>query len=267
MKRVIFSMLVLLAALSSCSKDESTASSTETAISVKSLPVSVTTYVANNYPAETITSAVKVSNAAASYIVSLNTTEELAFDHNGSYLGDGAGYHADGDSIGGARHGKHNGDSLGGGHHGDSLGNGHHGGHGHGQHGGGIAIDSLPVAITEYIAVNYAGYTAEHAETDTLCQFGAVIEVMAKMEGSEPIKLFFDASGTFLMKGNRAEYSTAPQAVSDYITANYSTHTIRTRMEILTLADATVQYTVFMELSGVRKSVTVKSDGTFVCEK
>jgi hypothetical protein len=87
------------------------------------------------------------------------------------------------------------------------------------------------------------------------------------MEGSEPIKLFFDASGTFLMKGNRAEYSTAPQAVSDYITANYSTHTIRTRMEILTLADATVQYTVFMELSGVRKSVTVKSDGTFVCEK
>jgi len=267
MKRVIFPMLVLLAAFSSCSKDESTASSTETAISVKSLPASVTTYVANNYPAETITSAITVSNAAASYIVSLNTTEELAFDDNGSYLGDGTRYHADSDSLGGGRHGGHHGDSLGGGHDGDSLGNGHHGGHGNGQHSNGIAITSLPVTITDYFAANYAGYTAEHAEMDTLCQFGVVIEVMAKSEGLEPLKLFFDASGTFLMKGERAQYSAAPQAVSDYITANYSIYTIRTKMEKLTLADASVEYTIFMEISGLRKSVIVKSDGIFVCEK
>lgn len=254
-------LLALVAAFSACNKDTTTPGSTTVAAS--SLPVKATDYIYNNYPDAVIDYAVAYSNSNPAYIVTLNTTEELAFTQEGNYVGNGANYH----------HG-HPGDTIpgdtthcGGGHHGG----GHHGGHGHpgggnGHPGGGIPVDSLPAAITGYITANYSGYTIMHAETDTLCLEGAVTEVMICQSGSEPVKLFFDAGNAFIIKANRILYTDTPQAVKDYITANYAGYQICDKSEKYTMADGSLQFRVFMRMEQVRKSVRLKEDGTLVCE-
>ena len=261
MRKLFFSMLILVAALVACNKENSTSSSGLQSIAASSLPVTVSDYVANNYPAETITSALKVSNSAATYIVTLNTLEELAFNGHGDFIGNGEDYHHHGDSLGGRPC--------------DSLGfHGHHGGHGGhggpggpGEHGNSISVDSLPATIGDYLAANYSGYTARHAEIDTLCQFGGVYEVMIDQSGNTHLKLLFDAAGTYLAKAERARYTDAPQAVKDYITANYAGYNTRDKMEKFTLADSSLQYSIFLALEGSRKNVILRADGTFVCEK
>ena len=271
MKRVVLSMLIFIAAFSSCKKDgNSTSTSTDQTIAVSSLPTTITDYVANNYPAETISSVLKVSNSTATYIVSLNTLEELAFTGTGNFLGDGTKFHHGGgcDSTGfivGDSTWHPGEDSLG--HHGHHGGHGGHNGHGEPGSGNIISLDSLPTALTDFLTANYAGYTAQHAEKDTVCQFGAVIELMLEKQGIEPLKLFFTTDGTFLMKAERSQYSSAPQVVVDYITANYAGYTVRTRMETFTMADNSLEYNIFMALGTVRKSITMTAAGTFVCER
>ena len=261
MKHLIFSMMVLLAILSACSKDETSSKASEQSISSTALPLKVTEYVSNNYPDETITSAVQVTGGTAAYIVSLNTLEELAFDSNSSYLGNGAYFHPGGDSLG-CKH-----DSIGGGHGG--YGGPGHGGHGHPGHGGpgSISIDSLPATITEYITANFAGYTAQHAEIESNCQFDSVYEVMIVLDTLHPVKIYFGLTGNYLMKSERALYADAPQAVKDYITVNYADYTVMDRMELFTMADNTYEFNVFMERMHSRKSVILTVDGTMICER
>jgi len=264
MKHVIFSMMALLAILSACSKDETTTQASEQSISSTALPVKVTEYISNNYPAETITAVVQVTGGTAAYIVSLNTLEELAFDRNSNYLGNGAYYHPGGDSLG-CRH-----DSLGGGH-GDHGGHGGpgHGGHGHPGHGGpgSISIDSLPSAITEYIAANFVGYIAKHAEIESNCQFDSVYEVMIVLDSLHPVKIYFGLTGNYLMKSDRALYVDAPQVVKDYITANYADYSVMEKLELFTMADNSFEYNVFLHKGHDRKSLLLKADGTLICEK
>ena len=275
MKKLVFSMLILVAVFAACTKEKSvtTTTTTEQSLAVSALPENVTTYVSNNYPAETIASALKVANSTATYIVTLNTLEELAFDGQGEFLGDGEDFHhhhPHGDSLGGFE-----GDST----HfgwdsthfeGDTT-HGHHGGHGgHGGHGcpgNTVSLDSLPSAIAEYIAADYAAYTAQHAEIDSLCQFGAVYEVMIEQQGVDHLKLFFDLSGNFLSLAERDLYINAPRAVKDYVTTNYAGYVPRTKMEKFTLADGSIEYNIFLAMEGSHKSVFLKEDGTFVCEK
>jgi len=271
MKHVIISMMVLLAILSSCGKEDSSSSATEQTISAILLPLKVTEYIANNYPAESISTAVQVTNGTATYIVSLNTTEELAFDHNGEFLGNGAYYHPGCDSLG------NNYDSLE--IHGDSL--GEHGGHGHGEHGGhgghegpghgghgGISVDSLPAAISKYITNNFSGYTAQHAEIEANCQFDSVYVVMIVIDTLHPVKAYFGLTGNYLMKSSRASYTDAPQLIKDYIIANYAGYTVMKKMEIFTMADNSLEYIVFMDLNhSSKKYVLLNADGTLICGK
>jgi hypothetical protein len=270
MKQVILSVMILLAILSSCSKDETISQASEQAVSTSALPVKVTEYIANNYPAETITSAVKVTNGEAAFIVSLNTLEELAFDRKGGFIGNGAYFHPGGDSLG--HHNDSTGfhhDSIGGGHMGPGhggLGHGGHGGHGHGEPGS-ISLDSLPSSISDYILANFTGSTAKHAEIKSNCQFDSVYEVMIVFDTLHPVKIYFGLTGNYLMKSDRVLYATAPQSVKDYISANYTGYSVMTKMELFTLADNSLEYEVFVELQHSRKSVLLLADGTFICEK
>lgn len=251
-------LFIIAAALTSCNKDKTTPDTQP--LTTADLPALATDYIYNNYPDATIEYVVAVSNSVASYLVTLNTAEELAFTKTGGYLGDGAGYH----------HGKPGDDSLhcdtihGGGHHGG----GHHGGghHGGGQHGTEIPIDSLPTAITDFITASYSGYIIRHAELDSLCPDGLVTEVMICLPGSEPVKLVFDAGNTLLVTAGRIPYADVPQAVKDFITANYAGYKVSWKAEKFTLADSTVQYMIWLKLDQTRKSVRIKEDGTLVCE-
>ena len=253
MKNVMIVMLVtMLAALSSCNKNDQAVPSSQVT-DVAALPANAVSYAVDNYPDATIDYVLLQANAAAKYIAVLNTTEELAFTSTGDYLGDGKQY----------RGGHHAGDTL----HVDTIhGGGHHGGRHHGGHNGNqIPVDSLPVMITDYIAANFAGYSVMHAEHDTMCPEGAVKEVMISIGSSEPLKLVFDANDIFLMQANRMLYSTIPQTVKDYITANYATYQVSSKSEKLTLADNSVQYSVYIRLDADRKKVRLTDFGIMVC--
>jgi hypothetical protein len=275
MKRVFFSIIILLAVLCACSKVDSTSGASEESISTTSLPLKVTEYIANNFPAESISAAFKVSNGTATYIVSLNTLEQLAFDGNGRFLGNGAYFHPGCDSLGvHSDSTRFDHDSIGGEHGG--IGHGGHSGHGHGDHGGpdgfgqggsgNIPMDSLPASINAYLLANFADYTARHAEIESNCQFDSLYEIMVIKDTLHPVKIFFGLTGNYLMISGRAVYTSAPQVVKDYITANYSGYTIMTRMEVFTMADNTLEYSIFMQLQHARKRVLLNADGTFICE-
>jgi hypothetical protein len=276
MKKLMILMLILIAGFTACNKDQTM--TTQTTATAQDLPLKATSYIENNYPDATIDFVVAYTSSDAAYIVTLNTTEELAFSEAGDYLGNGVnfhgghGHHGGGDTIfhdsthwgdtthpgdtthnGGHGHGHH-----GGGHHGG----GHHGG---GHHGGGIPLDSLSAAIVQYINTNFPGDTIFHAEYDSLCPEGAVIAVMFGQRGTEPKKAVFDLAGTYLLLANRLRYEEMPDAVKNYITSNYANYQVCHRGEKFTMADNTLQYRVFLMPDHVRMCVRLKEDGTLVC--
>lgn len=251
MKKTVFMLLiVMVAAFSSCNKKDGT---TTQPVSLTSLPAKATQYIETNYPDASALYAVTLKNSTASFIVTLNTTEELAFTGDGDFLGDGVnfhhGHHGDGDTI-------HCGDTIHGG--------GHHGG---GHHGNGIPLDSLSSLVKAYVAANYATYTIRHAELDSTCAEGLVTEVVIGLNGQEPVKLYFDASFTYLMKESRILYADVPQAVRDYITANYAAYSTCNRATKLVMADNSLQFDIYIHQTSLRKSIRLKEDGTFVCER
>ena len=205
--------------ISSCSKEEDN-TSTEQEISVSQVSERIVNYVDDNYPDAYIASAVSVTNCDASTIVRLNTTEELAFNTNDNYIGEGGQFHRRQmhGQFGGQHGGNHGGPN--GGHHGDGHGHGYCHGFMHGDFDD-IPVDSLSPAITGYISTNYPGYQILHAENDSLCSAGSVIEVLIRTTGAAPVKLIFDTAGNYLMSGSRVDYSTTPAAVQASITTNY----------------------------------------------
>lgn len=279
MKKTIFSILALAAFMVSCNSNEDLAGVASVSSSTSA---TIAAYVADNYPATAI---VSTTTTGSKVITTLNTGETIAFTKVGSVLyysnNSVQGISADSlcvsDSI--------RTDSIGRGHHRGGHGGGH--GRGHGGPGDGgqgpkpdslagpghprhfdneIAIDSLPATINEYILANYASYTVIHAQIDTICQ-GVVTEVMVCIASQEPVKLVFDATGTYILKGERILYTDVLAEVSAAVTANFSTYIVKKRAEKFTLADASVQYKVFMDLNRTRKSVTFNADGTVSCEK
>ncbi len=271
MKKTIFLILALAAIMVSCNSNEDLAGVASVSSSTSS---SIAAYVADNYPATAIVSTATVGSEV---IATLNTGESIAFTKVGSVLyysnnsiqGIAADSLCVSDSI--------RTNSIGRGHHRGGPGGGHGRGHvpkpdslagpGHPRHfDNEIAIDSLSVTINEYILANYAGYTIIHAQIDTICQ-GVVTEVMVCIATEEPVKLVFDATGTYILKGERILYTDVPAEVSAVVTANFSTYIVKKRAEKFTLADASFQYKVFMDLNRTRKSVTFNADGTVSCEK
>ncbi len=248
MRKIQFALLAIVVVLSACSKEQKASNYQE--INIAELSSSIVSYVDENYPDATIVSALQASTSAeAEFIVALNSAEEIAFDASGNCLGDAEDFSA-------ARHQRKGGPRHGGG--------GHGGGHGH----GGIPVDSLPTTITSYVSANYANSRIIGARLDTTCQFGNVINVMVRQQRTAPTRLTFSLTGTYLFKGERALYSSLPQAVRDTVAAHYTINTnVRNRAEKLTLANTTIEYNVYLMSNGARTAVTLLSNGTIVCTK
>jgi hypothetical protein len=243
MKGKLIVILVIFAALiGSCSKDKSNPDNQSAGLS--SLPVKATAYIDDNYPDAAIEYVVAMKNSAASYLVTLNTTEELAFDKTGEYLGKGSAYHGQQTLC-------------------DTIYNGHHEGD---HHCGGIPVDSLPATITDYIAQNYPGYEILRANTDTICPEGAVTIVIIGMPDTGLLKLFFGAEDVFLFSANRLLYADVPQAVKDYIDSNYADYSVCNRAEKFTLPENILQYIIHLRLDQTKLKVRIAEDGTFICE-
>ncbi|MGA3013743.1 MAG: PepSY-like domain-containing protein [Bacteroidales bacterium] len=220
-------------------------------ISTSSLPATITSYISDNYPDATIYSAVQLSNSQAKYIVLLSTEEELAFDGRGNFLGDGEDFcHGGGPFPGG-----------------DSL---HHGHPWHGCPPNWINIDSLAGAIKSFVTTNYPNYQIWHAERDSVCPDGSVIEVMIRKPGTRPpvdLTLFFSTADNYIMVAERIRYSDVPQAVKNYISANFNVFHQCLMSQQLTLADSSLNYSIFVNQPRMHKRVVLTSGGTLVCEQ
>lgn len=302
MKKTIFFVITVAAFLASCSSNElAGVASVPTAASA-----SITGYVTDNYPGTTIY-ATTVSGSTYMATLNTGeqitfTKDGTFMSYTNNYS---LGLKADSldimnDSVpftghdGGMGHGGQGGMMGGGFGHGGPDGHGGMNGHGPGMGGpngpgyGGpidsthvlgyqkpghhrhfkneIVVDSLPTVINAYIKANYSGYAVIHAEIDTICS-GAVTEVLVCKPGTEPVKLVFDAVGTYLYKAERMLFADVPATVTAAITTNYSAYTVTHRVEKFVLADGTVQYKMFMILNNVHKMVTFNAAGMVVCEK
>ncbi|MFZ1498134.1 MAG: hypothetical protein WAS72_13840, partial [Saprospiraceae bacterium] len=155
-------------------------------------------------------------------------------------------------------------------------------GHGHGGHGGPgghgpggnphdskhVHNDTLPAAITDYIAANYAGYTSRHGRNVTICTGETLTSVLVVPADSTlvPLMLFFDAQNAFFMSGTRVDYSTIPTAVSDAVTTNFADYTASLKVMKFTLASGANNYQIKLRKAGDRKRVLIAEDGTILCQ-
>jgi len=263
MKKIIFAIAISAIALASCSKEDSAVSSYAEEIALSATPSTILTYVNENYPDANVTGVLKYTNSDTSYAVSLDTYEFLAFNNKLTVLGNGvSSFNCD--SIPGPHHGDSLHNPTNGGHHGG----GHHGGAHHGgQHQNGMILDSLPVAITEYLAANYAGFTAHNGWYDTLCPAGAVINVMVDSAHNIHYKIVFDANGVFFAQAQRIDSTSIPDAIWLTLANTYPTYSARIKAELYILADQTKQYRVFLHQSETRISLFLNEDGIVLCEQ
>jgi len=244
--------------IGACSKKDQTGTTSTTSTTV-SLPTKAADYVELNYPDASIDYILVLANSTAKYVVSLNTTEALAFSSEGNYLGDGRQY----------CNGGHPGDSI----PGDTNDNGWHHRH-HPPHGGppggghGIPLDSLSQVIKDYINANWPGYNILHADYDSLCVNGLVKEVMiGKKDSLPPLKIIFSNANVYLLQAERFRYADVPQAVKDFVTANYAGYQVCPESEKFTLADNSLQFMVYLRLNKDHKRLRMKADGTLVCSQ
>jgi hypothetical protein len=231
MKTVAFSMLLLIVTLYSCKKDVSSPSTDTQTISISSLPLKVSSYISNNFPAEHIISASQVSNGAVSYVVILNTREQLAFDKQGDIVQSGV---PDGVMV---EMNEYSGNS----------------------------VNFIPMSVGKYVSANYAGYSIKHIEMDTVCQLGVVYELALQQSKTDFLLLYFSTSGNYVAKAERSVIAELPASIQNYITANYPGYTPRNTMIVITLANGRLLYNVYL-YNGKVKSVILNTTADFVCE-
>ena len=257
MKKVIFGLLSGAILLFSCSKEDATPVTTQQLeVDAASVPSSILAYINENYPDAGIDMALKYSSGDTAFLITLTTSEFLVFDRNGNRMGQGnPGLIGDSSLIIGDSLGHH-----GGGHHGG----GHHGG---GHHGGGISPDSIPADIALYIETNFPGFTVHHARYDTLCQFGAVLEVMTDSVHLRRLKLLFDGSNNYVAQADRMASDSLPELITSSLASNFAGFTLRRMAEVFMLADGSLQYQVFLHSTTTRMRLVLAADGTVVCEQ
>jgi hypothetical protein len=233
MKTIIFSMIILATVLTACKKDSMSppANQASQSVSVKDLPFNVTDFIANNYPAENIVSAYKVSAPPASMVVVLNTNEQVSFDSDGNALSGVAPTSDISPFITVAP----------------------------------TPVHFLPAAISNYLETNYAGYTIRSSILINTCNMGEVYDILLIQSGMEPVKVIFDLKGNYVAYGMRVIADGAPMPVMDYINKSFPGYTVMLKMEKFMLADGRIFYNVFVENGRNVDAVLVNADGTPVC--
>jgi len=269
MKKIIFAIAISAIVLTSCSKDDSAVSSYSEEIALSATPAAILTYVNENYPDANVTEVLKFTNSDTSYSVLLDTYEFLVFNNYLAMSGKGISSfncdsipgHHHGDSLQNPSHGGHHGS----GHHGS----GHHGGghHGGGHHQNGIALDSLPAIITEYLATNYSGFTPHNGWYDTICPVGGVINVMIDSAHNSHYKIVFAANGEFFAQAQRIDSTSIPTPIWLTLSSTYPLYSARFKAELFILADNTKLYRMFLHHAETRISLFLNEDGIVLCEQ
>jgi len=166
-------------------------------IPLDSLPEAVTDYVTTNYPNSTIEEAV-VCPDNNHIIVFLDSGEALEFDADGNFVGEFDEDDWDDDWEEGIDE---------------------------------VALDSLPQAIKDHLAANYATATAEEAWYDTVEELYYVlldtdVFVVYDKDGNFVEELDEDDIDDEEEEIDEVDWADVPQAIKDYIAANYADNTV-----------------------------------------
>ncbi|MFN5208877.1 MAG: PepSY-like domain-containing protein [Bacteroidota bacterium] len=214
---------------------------TEKEISLSDLPSAVVEFTNNHFPDADINSAFSLKNSKASTIVALSNGEQLAFDDEHNYLGEGDDFRPK------KKHGKK-------------------GKHGDKKCDDCMEVDAIPAAVKEYVAANYPDYTLACAEKESNCVLGSSLEVKLKSASYDKIKLLFNESGAYMGSGTRIEYSSLPAAVSAYVQTNYSGYKTGHKVQKFISASGAVSYCIVVRNEDNKKKICLAEDGTFICE-
>ena len=133
-----------------------------------------------------------------------------------------------------------------------------------------IDIKTLPAAIVTYINTNYAGYTIDEAQKDTLCNGMAGVGIALEKKNAEDVELFFSSENAYILKEEEINYSALPTNVQAFFSTNYPNYNLPKEAEKITLANGTVQFEVDLKekTTKVEKEVTTNFEGSVkVCER
>lgn len=124
----------------------------------------------------------------------------------------------------------------------------------------------LPENIQSYIASNYADYSIDESEQESLCDGTDAFEIELENSNDDEIELTFDAEGNFLYSETEIEVSELPEAVVSGINSAYNSPMIK-EAERLNMADDSVQYEVEVKNGSTKLEVLVATDGSIICEQ
>jgi len=246
MKKLIAGYLALgLLLLASCNKVQN---SDPIELTYAQLPEAVQNFIGDNYPDALATEILKLDEGNQElYSVELNLDETVVLDANAVVFRGkpGGGNHGGKGNGKGGRHGKGGGP------------------HGHGTF---IAADSLSQTIKDYFTTNLSDYTVKGGHQETLCSGTVAIEVFASNATTNTVRVF-DTAGTYLFAVDRVSYTDLPQAVKDYITANFPNNNNRAKAVKMTLADGTIQYSIYVRSGRTHVELILSESGALVCQR
>lgn len=241
------------------------ASLAETDIAAADLPAAVQSALDAAYPGDAVEEAHNTlgHTGAAVVEVKLASGTELTFEANGNLLCTGqSDDNGDNDNDGDGNN--------------DDNGNGND----NGNHDGnddennvnedGVAFGDLPAAVQALLG-NYAGYSFNEADLDTLCEGTATLDVSLESTNNNDdssLELIFDQSGNLLYTATEINAADLPAAVTASIAANYPGYSLDNDLKKRTLPDGSMQYEVDLKIAGPNDlSVTFAVDGTVLCEE
>jgi hypothetical protein len=120
------------------------------------------------------------------------------------------------------------------------------------------------------VTTNYPAFVIWHAETDTVCPNGDIIEVMIRKPATRPpedLILYFDKSSDYILVAQRVMYMNIPQAVKNYISTNFGNLHQCYMSDKLTLADSSLNYAVYVNQRRLHERVVLTASGALVCEQ
>jgi hypothetical protein len=102
--------------------------------------------------------------------------------------------------------------------------------------------------------------------SDPLCQGGPAIDVAITKAGSTPLSLIFKPDGSFVQQEEDIALTEATNKIKVALKVKYPGYVAGTQIEMLTLADNSMQYLVDLSKNNVTKEVIFTADGKVFCE-
>lgn len=131
---------------------------------------------------------------------------------------------------------------------------------------GKVEIEKLPNPIKKFIAKNYEGYTIVSAAFDPLCSGVDAVDVSITKKGKPNYSIIFLLDGNFVQQEEDVDISLAPANVLKTVKDKFKDYTIAKQIEILVMADKSIQYLFDISKGNITKEVIVNKEGTIICE-